>query len=156
MYGLLSILGAFNILLAINVSHPYVLPLNIIKPTSFYGMRIHPISKKNKLHQGIDLAAKIGTPVRAVAYGEVIFSGAYQGYGQLVSIYHANGYTSHYAHLSKETVKLGEVVKPAQIIGEVGNTGISTGSHLHCELRKEGKSLDPSILLQMVKARSYE
>lgn len=149
-----SLFSLFTALSLFTVSYNY--PLKNIKPTSLYGVRIHPVTKKSKLHQGIDLKADYGTSVQAVAYGKVIFSGNYQGYGNLISITHANGYTSHYAHLSKISVSIGQLVEPSQIIGEVGDTGITTGPHLHFELRKNGKSIDPSILIQMIMANNYE
>lgn len=154
MNSLLSLLSAINLITA-SVTY-YEFPLKNIQPTSFYGVRIHPVTKQSKLHQGIDLRAKIGNPVQSISYGKIIFAGNYQGYGNLISISHANGYTSHYAHLSRINVSLGQLVEPTQIIGEVGDTGLTTGSHLHFELRKNGKSIDPSLLLQMVMANRYE
>lgn len=154
MNGLLSLLTSIN-LISSSLSY-YDFPLTNIRPTSYYGIRIHPVTKQNKLHQGIDLEAPVGASVNSVAYGKVIFAGQYQGYGNLISIQHANGYSSHYAHLNKIEVSIGKIVNPSNKIAEVGSTGLTTGPHLHFELRKEGKSLDPSILLQMILANKYE
>ena len=120
--------------------------------TSKYGYRIDPFSRRYEFHRGIDLKAPKGTPVRATAEGRVIFAGWKYGYGRTVIIRHAYGYKTVYAHLHRLKVKKGAWVKAGDVIGFVGSTGRSTGSHLHYEVRKRGKSVNPYSYLYM-KAR---
>jgi hypothetical protein len=105
---------------------------------------IHPISRKKTTHLGIDVAAPTGTPVYAAADGVIQKAQEEKGWGKLVIIEHADGYTSFYAHLSKMEVESGTKVQKGGVIGRVGNTGQSTGPHLHYEVRKNGKQLDPA------------
>jgi len=121
----------------------FVHPLMGPRLTSKYGMRTHPILRFSKQHSGIDLAAPIGAPIRAVADGQVVFADPFSGFGKLVVIQHKDGFTSHYAHCSKLLVNPGRSLKAGQIVAEVGNTGHSTGPHLHLEIRKDGKALNP-------------
>lgn len=116
-------------------------------PTSGYGMRADPIQGKTINHPGFDLAAKVGTPVAAAAAGEVVHAGDASTYGNLVTIRHADGFETRYAHLSSVSVKVGDHVDAGSPIGNVGTTGYSTGPHLHFELRHDGKPMDPAPLL---------
>jgi murein DD-endopeptidase MepM/ murein hydrolase activator NlpD len=125
----------------------YVHPLVGQRLTSNYGSRRHPIFKVIRNHTGMDLAAPVGSFVRAMTSGRVIFADPFQGYGNFVTILHGNGVTSHYGHLQQMRVHAGEAVRAGQIIGTVGNTGHSTGPHLHFEIRKNGEPLDPLIFL---------
>jgi murein DD-endopeptidase MepM/ murein hydrolase activator NlpD/3D (Asp-Asp-Asp) domain-containing protein len=102
--------------------------------TSPYGMRYHPIYGENRMHTGIDIGAPHGTPVYAVKDGYVVYKGVMGGYGNTILVEHGDCRTL-YAHLSKITVKAGEMVQAGQKIGEVGSTGNSTGPHLHFEVR---------------------
>lgn len=111
--------------------------------TSDFGNRFHPIYHTNKLHAGTDFGGKIGTPIMVAGPGRVIFSGTQKGYGNIVIIDHGDGITTRYAHQSKLGVKKGDTVKAGQIIGAVGNTGGSTGPHLHFEVREKGKPMNP-------------
>ena len=120
-----------------------VYPLMTPRVSSKFGDRNHPIFKYKRHHSGIDLAAPKSSPIRAVQSGQVIFSDPYAGYGNLVVIQHADGFTSHYGHCQSIKVTIGEMVKAGQIIAIVGSTGNSTGPHLHFELRKNGDPLDP-------------
>lgn len=109
--------------------------------TSFYGRRLHPIKKVMEGHHGIDIAAPGIVPIKATASGTVSRTqpnGSFGTYGNMVTIKHAGGWESLYAHLSRYTVKVGQSVKQGQIIGYMGNTGGSTGQHLHFELHKGG------------------
>ncbi len=115
--------------------------------TSAYGMRKNPFSQTNHHHDGMDIAMPIGSPVKAAEDGKVIHSGPKGGYGQTVVLEHASGYTSLYAHQSKTLIPEGEIVKKGQIIGLSGNTGRSTGPHLHFEVRKDDQPIDPQQLL---------
>ncbi|MCB0311199.1 MAG: M23 family metallopeptidase [Bdellovibrionales bacterium] len=115
--------------------------------SSKFGDRYHPIKHAVRHHGGVDLAAPVGAPIRAVADGIVVFSDPYAGYGKLVVITHSNGLTTHYGHCHELRVAPGTRVKAGQIIATVGSTGRSTGPHLHFEVRKNGKALDPMKFL---------
>lgn len=109
--------------------------------TSFFGGRIHPIIKKWTGHHGIDIANSAGTPIHATAAGTVRWArsdGLGGTYGNVVVIKHAGGWESLYAHMQKYTVRAGQKVKQGQVIGYIGNTGGSTGPHLHFEMHKGG------------------
>jgi len=117
---------------------------NIASP---YGWRKHPVYGKKIFHNGVDIENKKGTPVKSVNDGKVIFA-AYKGNsGRLVIIQHSNGYQTIYAHLDNIKIKKGNIVKKGDIIGTVGNTGVSTGPHLHFGLRKNGKFENPMNIL---------
>ncbi len=118
-----------------------------VRVTSEYGLREHPITGDQKFHKGLDMAYAKGTPIQAAADGEVVFSGKKGGYGNTVVIQHAKGYTSLYGHADENIVKVGEKVKKGAVIAYSGSTGHSTGPHLHFEIRKDGKTLDPKKLL---------
>jgi hypothetical protein len=115
-----------------------------VKVTSTFGMRNDPFSGDQKHHHGMDIAAKKGTPVIATAAGEVI-EVEYQpnGYGKYVVIKHDNTYQTKYAQMSSQEVSVGDKVKKGQIVGKVGSSGRSTAPHLHYEVRKDGKPVDP-------------
>jgi murein DD-endopeptidase MepM/ murein hydrolase activator NlpD len=120
-----------------------VYPLMSPRVSSKFGSRTHPIFKVSRHHSGIDLAAPRGAPIRAVRDGLVVFADPYAGYGNLVVVQHENGFTSHYGHCDTIRVKISQSVSAGEIIATVGSTGNSTGPHLHFELRKDGKALDP-------------
>jgi murein DD-endopeptidase MepM/ murein hydrolase activator NlpD len=105
---------------------------------------INPISKKEVTHQGVDIAAPKGTAVYSSSAGEVIKAELLEGWGNLIILEHAEGYTSHYAHLEGFKVKAGDKVTRGQLIATVGSTGRSTGPHLHYEVRKGGEKLNPA------------
>ena len=115
--------------------------------TSSFGYRTDPITGEQKLHKGMDFKAKYGESVFAAAAGKVIFAGVSGGYGNLIQIRHANGYLSYYGHLSKVLVKQGHKVRRGELIGKVGATGRVTGPHLHFEIRKNGKAINPLPLI---------
>ena len=119
--------------------------------TSRYGYRRHPITRRRKFHHGLDLRAKTGTTVYAAKSGKVIFVGRYGGYGRLVIIKHDDGYTTRYGHLSRIKVNNGQKVKTNTVIGLSGNTGRSTGPHLHFEVRLKGQTIDPAKYLNRLK-----
>lgn len=126
-----------------------------IKPSSGsrisagYGERVHPILNTKKFHNGIDIAASIGTPVYATADGAVSTTDAngQSGHGKYIVILHADAYASRYTHLSKLIVNTKAKVKKGDLIAYVGNTGKSTGPHLHFELKKAGKNINPADLI---------
>ena len=112
--------------------------------TSGYGYRIHPIYKTRKMHYGMDYSAKVGTEIYATGDGIVSkVKRSKRGYGNYVKINHGFGYETLYAHMSKYIVKKGQKVKRGEVIGYVGNTGISTAPHLHYEVRKDNKKINP-------------
>lgn len=111
--------------------------------TCKYGYRTHPVTGKYKLHTGIDLRATTGTKVYAANGGTVTTSGYSSAWGNYIIINHGGGYTTLYAHLSRRNVSKGATVKQGDVIGLSGNTGYSTGPHLHFEINKNGSSYDP-------------
>ncbi|MDZ7822401.1 MAG: M23 family metallopeptidase [Candidatus Marinimicrobia bacterium] len=112
--------------------------------SSNYGYRTDPFTNQRKYHAGVDLAASRGTPVHNTGKGRVTYA-AYSrgGYGNVVKIDHGYGFVSIYAHLNKINVRKGQTLKRGAVIGEVGSTGRSTGAHLHYEIQKEGKPVNP-------------
>jgi len=108
-----------------------------------FGMRMHPILHRVMMHEGIDIVADVGTPVHASGQGRVIFAGINGGLGLAVEIDHGFGYTTIYGHLSKILVKKGSKVSRGDIIAKTGNTGLSTGPHLHYEVEHDGIRQDP-------------
>lgn len=117
---------------------------------STFGYRGDPIRQgKVEFHPGIDFKGKRGDSVKSTADGKVIIAGWFQGYGQCVKIRHKNNLETLYGHLSKINVKVGQVVNTGQIIGLVGSTGHSTGNHLHYEVRKNGKPINPKSFLSV-------
>ena len=125
------------------------LPLDQKTLTSNYGYRVSPISGDWKFHSGIDLAAPQGSSVYACKAGEVSAVSCNATYGNYIIILHNGGMTSVYAHLSKTEVQAGDKVYGGFKIGEVGSTGASTGPHLHFEVRINGKTTDPDLLLSV-------
>lgn len=111
--------------------------------TSEYGVRINPYEGRRKMHEGIDIANRFGADVIAPANGLVSFSGNRSGYGKVVIVDHGNGLETYYAHLSRYIVRDGMRIKRGQLLGSVGNSGHSTGPHLHYEVRANGLPVDP-------------
>ncbi|MEP2990177.1 MAG: peptidoglycan DD-metalloendopeptidase family protein [Parasphingorhabdus sp.] len=111
--------------------------------TSGYGMRRHPILRYKRMHSGIDFGGGYGKPIYAVTDGTVTFAGRKGGYGKFVKIKHAGGLGSGYAHMSRIAVGNGRRVRKGQIIGYIGSTGLSTGPHLHYELYRNGRNINP-------------
>lgn len=111
--------------------------------SSEFGYRISPFTGQREFHKGIDISGPEGTPIIAPAEGEVIFTGKNGAYGLSILLDHGNGITTRYAHLSKIVVKKGEKVKRGEIIAYMGNTGRSTGPHLHYEVRVGGVPVNP-------------
>jgi murein DD-endopeptidase MepM/ murein hydrolase activator NlpD len=111
--------------------------------TSFFGLRIDPFTLTYGYHTGLDIRNKYGTPVKSINAGVVYQTGFDAVYGNFILIKHGNGIVSKYGHLSKITVKMGEKLSRGQLIGNVGSTGRSTGAHLHFEIYKNGKLINP-------------
>ncbi len=111
--------------------------------TSGFGKRIHPITGKRVMHKGLDIGGYTGMDILAPADGIVIWLGGRGGYGKTVVLDHGYGIQTHFAHLHKYKVGLGDRVLRGEVIAEMGSTGISTGPHLHYEVRRHGRPLDP-------------
>jgi len=124
-------------------------PVNSGRKTSGFGVRKDPIQHDKRFHSGIDIACPIGTRVNSARNGRVIFSGYSGGYGKLVIVKHSRNYCTYYGHLNKILVKKGDTVSTGQKIAISGNTGRTTGPHLHFEVRKYEKPIDPGLLLNM-------
>jgi murein DD-endopeptidase MepM/ murein hydrolase activator NlpD len=124
-------------------------PLKGGKRTSGFGMRRNPFNRRKfQFHTGIDLACRINTKVYAARSGKVVFSGYKGGYGTLVILEHEHGYRSYYGHLNRTRVKRGSSVKRGEMIALSGNTGRTTGPHLHFEIRKSGRPVNPGLLVR--------
>jgi murein DD-endopeptidase MepM/ murein hydrolase activator NlpD len=111
--------------------------------SSGFGRRFHPILGYARMHDGIDLAAAAGTPIVAAADGRIVSAGWHGGYGRAVSIAHANGVQTTYGHMSRIAANPGEQVHRGQVIGYVGSSGLSTGPHLHFEVTRNGRPVNP-------------
>ncbi|MEP2101453.1 MAG: M23 family metallopeptidase [Parasphingorhabdus sp.] len=114
------------------------------RKTSSYGMRRHPILRYKRMHSGIDFGGGYGAPIYAVTDGKVTYAGRKGGYGKFVKIKHSGGLASGYAHMSRIAVSNGKRVRKGQIIGYIGSTGLSTGPHLHYELYRNGRTINPN------------
>ena len=122
-------------------------PLERPRVTSSYGQRKHPILKYTITHWGTDYGAPIGTPIRAPGDAVVTYMGTRGGYGKYIRLKHNSEYSTAYGHMSRfnDSLKVGQKIKAGRIIGYVGNTGRSTGPHLHWELIKNGKKINPTL-----------
>ncbi len=116
--------------------------------SSYYGYRIDPFNGKKVFHNGLDIAGKSGSEVVAVADGIVIWQGSRGGYGEMIEIDHGNGYQTRYAHNKKLVVKLGDRIKKGQAIALMGSTGRSTGPHVHFEVLRDGKTINPANFIK--------
>lgn len=111
--------------------------------SSYSSSRYHPILLHNRPHEGIDISARPGSPIMASAHGTVRFAGTRRGYGKMVEIDHGYGYRTRYAHASRILVRRGEKVSRGDVIGEVGQTGLTTGPNLHYEVLIEDRPVNP-------------
>lgn len=127
---------------------PTITPIQAGYIGSGFGWRLDPFVGAGSMHEGIDFVADIGTPVVAAAGGVIVSAERHPAYGNLIEIDHGNDFTTRYAHLSKMTVREGQVVKRGQNVGLSGNTGRSTGPHLHFEVRFRGVAQNPARFLQ--------
>jgi murein DD-endopeptidase MepM/ murein hydrolase activator NlpD len=124
-------------------SIPRGLPVNGYV-TDGFGMRRNPFNGEGReVHEGLDIAVDFGTPVTATADGLVIYAAPHAGYGNLVIVYHSNGITTRYGHLSRVSVEPGQRVRRSDQVGNAGSTGRSTGTHVHYEIRENDQSVDP-------------
>ncbi|MDP2879220.1 MAG: M23 family metallopeptidase [Sulfuricella sp.] len=129
------------------VAIPSTRPVTTGWYSSNYGYRIDPFTGQKAFHEGVDFMADSGTAIHAAGGGIVVYADTYAGYGNMIEIDHGNGLISRYAHASKVLAKVGDVVMKGQKIGEVGNTGRSTGPHLHFEVRHRGAPQNPEHYL---------
>lgn len=130
---------------------------NILTPvtgvvSSPFGERMHPIKKTLEFHKGIDIEAANGSSIKAALEGEVIEAGEERTYGKYIKIKHKNGITTVYAHCSKLISEKGQYAEQGDIIAEVGSTGAAVGAHLHFEIWKDEKPLDPSNYIDTLKS----
>ncbi|MEX1062363.1 MAG: M23 family metallopeptidase [Balneolaceae bacterium] len=123
---------------------PAIKPVNGVLLSGF-GMRVHPVLKYRRMHEGLDFRAEVGTPVYATGDGTVKMSGRRGSYGLMLVLEHGNGYESRYAHLSgfADEIRSGAAVGRGDLIGYTGNTGMTQGPHLHYEIRMNGEAVDP-------------
>jgi len=120
---------------------------NDVRYTSGFGYRIHPLLGTRRLHGGIDMAAPVGAAIRSAGSGTVISAGWGGGYGNLVQVDHGNGLVTRYAHLSQIDVSPRQPIGRGDLIGRMGSTGASTGSHLHFETRINGTPVNPACFI---------
>ena len=127
-------------------SGPGMAPLRQGRLSSLFGLRRHPLTRQARMHSGVDIAAPAGTPVYATSAGRVSQANWAGSYGLFVALDHAGGLQTRYAHLSRILVAPGQMIRKGDIIGLVGSTGRSTGSHLHYETRLNGMATNPLAL----------
>ena len=133
------------------LSVPLSGPMDRYYVTSGYGYRKDPYTKRRAFHKGIDLGAPWGTEIKTTAAGKVSFVGRYGSYGKSVFVDHGFGIETRYAHLSKIFVKEGEELSLGDALGKIGNTGRSTGKHLHYEIKIKNKARNPRPFLKVGK-----
>lgn len=139
------------------VSAPLALPVaHIVRLSSRFGVRSDPLGMGHRMHSGIDIPGAMGTSVMATGPGVVAFVGWAGGYGNLIVIDHGNGLRTRYGHLLRPLVSLGEVVGTGSVIGLMGSTGRSTGSHLHYEIRVDGAAMNPLASSYMPRGDIWE
>ena len=127
---------------------PQVMPTALGRMTSNFGYRRDPFTGEAALHSGLDFGGRLGDPIRAAAAGKVSFVGTRSGYGKVVEITHGNGLLTRYAHMSRYSANVGQVVEAGDTIGAIGSTGRSTGPHLHFEVRVNNSAVNPRPLLE--------
>ena len=111
--------------------------------SSYFGIRTDPFTGRRVHHSGVDFAGKIGADVVAVAAGVVTYSGKRSGYGNLVEVNHGNGYVTRYGHNKNNLVRVGQTIKKGEVVAKMGTTGRSTGPHVHFEVMRDGRHVDP-------------
>ncbi len=127
----------------IQTARPHVRPTRGGWVSSPYGMRIDPINGGREMHRGLDIANRFGAPVLAASRGIVTFAGKMRGFGNMIDIDHGYGYVTRYGHMSRITIRIGDEVVGGQLIGKIGSRGRSTGPHLHYEVHRYGRPVDP-------------
>jgi murein DD-endopeptidase MepM/ murein hydrolase activator NlpD len=133
---------------------PTSLPVAAQWNASTFGWRIDPFTGQRAMHEGVDFAAPVGMRIRAAAAGIVVSASVHPEYGNLIEIDHGQGLSTRYAHASNIAVKEGAFVKRGETIGAVGNTGRSTGPHLHFEVRINGTAQNPDRFLRLAQSQN--
>ena len=128
---------------------PAFLPVNHFNPSSDFGYRSDPFHGGGAFHAGMDMSGDTGDAIHAAADGVVVRAGWWAGYGKVVVVDHGNGLETRYGHMSRFHVKAGDSIRQGQVIGGMGSTGRSTGTHLHFEVRLDGRALDPQPFLEI-------
>lgn len=131
---------------------PSIKPIRDAKLTSTFGYRYHPINGRREFHRGMDLDGTTSTPIYATADGKVVFEGWRQGYGRTIEVEHGNGFMTLYGHNSRNLVSEGENVVKGQIIGYIGSSGYTTGTHLHYEVSFNGRLFNPKKFMSLTLA----
>jgi murein DD-endopeptidase MepM/ murein hydrolase activator NlpD len=122
---------------------PRYFPVAVNSISSGFGVRAHPILGVTRVHQGVDLAVPAGTPVAATANGQVVFAGWSGGYGLMIAIDHGNGVETRYGHMERLAARVGTRLRAGDVLGSAGSTGLSTGPHVHYEVRVGGVAVSP-------------
>ena len=130
-----------------NIDYHHPLKNSKFRLSSPFGFRIHPIYKTKRFHSGLDYAANKGVPIFSIDNGNVIRAGVAKGYGNYIVIDHGSGLKSAYAHMSLMSVNKGDLIKKRDKIGEVGMSGAATGNHLHFEIIKNNKKVNPKTYI---------
>lgn len=147
--ALMGDMDRMNMLRVAAAKVPFAIPVRqAFRFTSGFGVRRDPKTGGRRAHNGVDLAGPRGTPVNATADGVVVFAGRQSGFGNLIKIRHDFGFETFYAHLNKIHVKVGDRIARGEHIGDMGNTGRSTGTHLHYEVRQSGKPVNPMTYIR--------
>jgi murein DD-endopeptidase MepM/ murein hydrolase activator NlpD len=136
----------------VEVAVPSINPVDIMKFSSGYGYRGAPMRGASRNHKGLDISGPVGTPIYATADGMIGRAQWVSGYGKFVEINHGNAVQTRYGHLSAMNVAAGQRIKKGDVLGYMGSTGRSTGSHLHYEVRVAGEAINPMAFLSPVKA----
>ena len=121
----------------------FTMPVSMARITSSFGMRFHPLLGFTRMHKGIDIGTAWGTPIHAPADGTITFAGRSGGYGNFIKLSHGGGIETHYGHLSRFATRPGQHVSRGEVIGYSGNSGMSTGPHLHWEVLRGGVAVNP-------------
>lgn len=145
--GLQSLAGALSGRVMALTAIPSQMPVAARALTSGFGMRSHPMLGRRRAHSGVDLSAPTGSPIVATSDGQVSWADWAGGYGIAVAVEHGGGYQTRYGHMSRVNVAPGQNVRKGDIIGYVGSTGMSTGPHLHYEVRVNGQAVNPLPML---------
>lgn len=132
----------------VKVTTPAVAPIENGRYTSYFGYRIHPITEKFSFHTGLDIAADMGTKIRAVFGGRVLKTGEDDTAGKYIFLEHDDGFVTFYCHCSEIVAETGAVIRQGETIAKVGSTGMSTGPHLHFEIRKDNIRYNPLYILE--------
>lgn len=140
----------------LSVLIPNKKPLNYRRISTKFGFRIHPITKRRQFHPAVDLATDVGTPIYAPASGVVVYAGKKRFYGNFLLIRHGLGFSTAYGHLHRIGVKNGEYVRKGELVALSGNTGRSTGPHLHYEIRYLTKWLNPEPFMKEWSYKTYK